>query len=339
MTFSPTGVLYAWYEFASAFPFDADGLCTIDLTTGTPTQVGPSGQAGAVLHTAVAFNPNGQLYLKYGDFSGGYHVSELNPATGAVMSTVNITDGPTHNVFAFNASNTLAYTGLRSPGLFTYKTLDVLTGDLTDIGSNNIGNLSAFDFTHCTSATDNCGIEDVSYDPPSGSFFQVGTTVVTATATDINGNTATCTFNVIVNDEEDPTVTCKNLTVYLDASGMASITANQLVVSSDDNCAVVSTTLSDYDFTSADICPDAVDQQELGVTGTFGPNNGLSQTFTAGASGPLTKVRVAVGGPSATYTLQLLNGSNPNSSPVMASATVNGGPVVWQNVYFPMPPA
>jgi len=46
-------------------------------------------------------------------------------------------------------------------------------------------------------ATDNCGVS-VTSTPASGSVFPVGTTVVTATATDTGGNVSTCTFTVTV---------------------------------------------------------------------------------------------------------------------------------------------
>ncbi|MDC8005723.1 HYR domain-containing protein, partial [Aureisphaera galaxeae] len=44
--------------------------------------------------------------------------------------------------------------------------------------------------------------------PASGSVFPVGVTVVEFTATDSDGNTATCSFTVTVEDVEDPTLTC-----------------------------------------------------------------------------------------------------------------------------------
>ena len=49
--------------------------------------------------------------------------------------------------------------------------------------------------------------------------FNVGTTVITYTITDASGNTATCTFNVVVNDDVPPTVvTCPpSVTEYADA--------------------------------------------------------------------------------------------------------------------------
>lgn len=48
------------------------------------------------------------------------------------------------------------------------------------------------------SAQDNAGPPEVSYSPGQGSVFPAGETVVTATATDAEGNTASCTFPVTV---------------------------------------------------------------------------------------------------------------------------------------------
>ena len=42
----------------------------------------------------------------------------------------------------------------------------------------------------------------------SGEEFPVGTTINTFVVTDASGNTATCTFNITVNDSENPTITC-----------------------------------------------------------------------------------------------------------------------------------
>ncbi|MFE5426107.1 HYR domain-containing protein [Peribacillus simplex] len=49
-----------------------------------------------------------------------------------------------------------------------------------------------------STASDNCGVASVICIPSSGSFFNVGTTIVTCTATDIHGNSSTCTFAVKV---------------------------------------------------------------------------------------------------------------------------------------------
>lgn len=43
---------------------------------------------------------------------------------------------------------------------------------------------------------------------PSGSVFPVGVSTIEFTATDIDGETATCQFTITVNDVEDPTIAC-----------------------------------------------------------------------------------------------------------------------------------
>ncbi|HKS28040.1 MAG TPA: PxKF domain-containing protein [Pyrinomonadaceae bacterium] len=48
------------------------------------------------------------------------------------------------------------------------------------------------------SGSDNCGSPNITYSQAPGSNFPVGTTAVTATATDAGGNSVSCTFNVTV---------------------------------------------------------------------------------------------------------------------------------------------
>ncbi|MEZ4857470.1 MAG: HYR domain-containing protein [Flavobacteriaceae bacterium] len=73
------------------------------------------------------------------------------------------------------------------------------------------------------------------YTPDTGSFFPVGTTTVTASVTDSDGNTATCTFDVTVVDAENPVVTCSDITVDLDATGNVTVLPGD-VASVTDNC-------------------------------------------------------------------------------------------------------
>lgn len=56
--------------------------------------------------------------------------------------------------------------------------------------------------------TDNCPGVQLSYYPPSGSFFPVGSTLVVGVATDLQGNTSECGFTVTVYDDQPPVVTC-----------------------------------------------------------------------------------------------------------------------------------
>ena len=60
-------------------------------------------------------------------------------------------------------------------------------------------------------ASDNCPIVTTTTNPPSGSFFPIGQTVVEAVATDGVGNTDTCYFTVTVVDSEPPLITVMDI--------------------------------------------------------------------------------------------------------------------------------
>src|SRR5688572_33176166 len=64
-----------------------------------------------------------------------------------------------------------------------------------------------------TAFDDNCAGETISNDfnntsSLTGAVFPGGTTTVTWTVTDASGNTATCIFDVVVSDTQDPTISC-----------------------------------------------------------------------------------------------------------------------------------
>ena len=85
------------------------------------------------------------------------------------------------------------------------------------------------------SFTDNCGATMVATHTP-GDNFPVGTTTVTYTVTDGSGNVSVCTFDIIVNDTELPTISCASNIASCDPYiTYASPTVN-------DNCGVNSVT-------------------------------------------------------------------------------------------------
>jgi len=85
--------------------------------------------------------------------------------------------------------------------------------------------------------------------PPSGSTFPIGVTTITFSATDASGNTSTCDFTITVVDNQAPVAVCQDITIELDADGLASITAEDLDGGSTDNCGSALTyTASQTDF-------------------------------------------------------------------------------------------
>lgn len=94
-------------------------------------------------------------------------------------------------------------------------------------------------------ASDNCGIQSFTSTHTPGSFFPVGTTTVTYTATDIHNNVTTCSFTVTINDTTQPVIaTCpSNISINSTASACGS-TATWVVPTATDNCGTVTVTSS-----------------------------------------------------------------------------------------------
>jgi len=102
---------------------------------------------------------------------------------------------------------------------------------------------------------DACGLFSMSASPSSFTCNDVGSNPVTLMVSDMNGNMSMCVATVTVEDTVSPVATCQDITVYLDASGDASITVGDIEVSTMDNCAV--------DFTNLDIT--AFDCDDIGT--------------------------------------------------------------------------
>lgn len=90
-------------------------------------------------------------------------------------------------------------------------------------------------------ANDNCGVATMTNDAPA--TFPVGTTTVTWTITDVNGNSVTCTQTVTITDDENPTISCPAPVSVTSDPGLCSASGVTLgTPTTNDNCAVVSVT-------------------------------------------------------------------------------------------------
>ena len=78
-----------------------------------------------------------------------------------------------------------------------------------------------------TMAADNCGVASVTHDYNAGGTtllgedFPVGTTTVVWTVTDLAGLTTTCTIEIVITDDEAPTIDCSAIDVTQDADAGA----------------------------------------------------------------------------------------------------------------------
>ncbi|MFN8295865.1 MAG: HYR domain-containing protein [Chitinophagales bacterium] len=102
---------------------------------------------------------------------------------------------------------------------------------------------------------DNCGFASLVVEPSSFTCADIALSPITVSliGTDGSGNKDTCTSQVTIVDNIAPNAICKNITVQLDASGNASITAALVNNNSDDNCTAVSLSVNNSLFTCSNV--------------------------------------------------------------------------------------
>jgi subtilisin-like proprotein convertase family protein len=124
------------------------------------------------------------------------------------------------------------------------------------LGSDGTATIDSSDIV--TAINDNCPGATVALDKSSFDCSEVtavtgNTITVTATVTDHSGNTADCSTIVTVKDNLPPTPDCQDITVYLDATCNASITAAEVAGTPSDNCQAIVVGASPLTFDGSDL--------------------------------------------------------------------------------------
>ncbi len=186
----------------------------------------------------------------------------LNLSTGTTIAASDVgsfTDNCTDNISESLDINSFSCADIGSPVTVTYTvndgfnsddctavvtvvddedpTIDCLTGTL-NVDLDAAGNASITEGQIIDVANDNCGVASTSISPMTFDCTNLGSNTVTATVTDDAGLTNTCTRTVVISDVDAPVAACSptDITVQLDASGNASITAADVNDGSSDNC-------------------------------------------------------------------------------------------------------
>ena len=126
-------------------------------------------------------------------------------------------------------------------------------------------------------SVDNCSISSYSISASTFTCADIGANTVTLTVTDIASNTATCDATVTVIDSVQPVVACQDLTVYLDGSGLATITAADVDAGTSDNCSTPSLAIDVSTFSCVNIGANTV---MLTATDDYGNTSNCSATVT-----------------------------------------------------------
>ncbi|MDA7836714.1 T9SS type A sorting domain-containing protein [Salibacteraceae bacterium] len=188
---------------------DSNGYASIDVSGGTAPYTYLWGNGSVSFSTSTLA-------------SGAYSVSvgDANGCEQIVSNTIIVLDSLAPNAVAQNLIIYLDASGSAS-----------ITAAQVDNGSS-----------------DNCSVDSLYLDQSNFDCSETGVNVVTLTAVDPSGNSSSATADITVLDTISPTMLSQNLTVYLDASGSASITAAQVDNGSSDNCSVDSLYLDQSNF-------------------------------------------------------------------------------------------
>lgn len=186
------------------------GTCGAVVTYTTPT--GTDNCSGAVTVQTAGLASGATFPV--GTTTNTFTTTDASSNTTSCSFTVTITDSESP-IFSSCPSNVSSCNS-------------TVTGIAPGTASDNCTSVSTVTY-QLTGATTGTGTNDA-----SGTTFNLGTTTVLYTATDINGNTGTCSFTVTIEDTQAPVfVTC-----HSDTSTCGPVVNGIAPGSVSDNCAV-----------------------------------------------------------------------------------------------------
>ena len=212
------------------------GVCSAsNVNLGTPNTSDNCGVAGTTNDAPASYN--------VGSTTVTWTVTDVNGNTATCTQIVTVTDDEDPTITC--------------PGDVTVSAdAGVCSASNVNLGTPN--------------TSDNCGVAGTTNDAPAS--YNVGSTTVTWTVTDVNGNSATCTQTVTVDDVEDPTITCSgDVTVSADAGVCSASNVNLGTPTTGDNCGVANTTND---------APVSYNVGTTSVTWTVTDNSGNTSTCT-----------------------------------------------------------
>jgi len=219
-------------------------------------------QVGGVIHTeggSVTLKALGDITIaSAGIHSGGGHINVTSKTSIAHQaSAISSTPGSggaltvTGNV---NVSGPIDL-GSGNVSLVTNPALTLFIGVTCKNASVSLsagGSLVPSDVLLAT-GDDFCSTPAYALNQDAFGCSDLPSTVVTLTASDSEGASASCTATVTVMEDTPPTAICRNASVTLDDTGNGSITASAVNNNSSDNCGIQSLALNRTNFTCSDL--------------------------------------------------------------------------------------
>ena len=166
-------------------------------------------------------------------------------------------------------------------------------------------------------STDNCGINERVVMPSTFNCSHTGDNVVTLTVFDAAGNESSETAVITIEDNQAPTVITQNITVALNAEGVASITTADIDDGSSDNCSFETFELDVTAFDCSNVGENVVTLTAVDPSGNTTTQTAIVTVVDDIAPEVLTKdvtVELDATGQAAITTDDIDNGSADNCS-------------------------
>lgn len=263
----------------------------------------------------------------------------LNQSGEATIATTDINDGSSDNcgiasmeldITSFDCSNVgvntvnlsvtdnSGNTGTATATVTVIETTPpiVMVQDIT-VSLDTDGMVSVATTDIDNGSTDNCGIDHLTLDVSDFSCDDLGANTVILTVTDASGNTSTATATVNVEDNTDPVIITQDITIELDATGAATITAADIDNGSSDNCGIDQKTIDVNSFSCSDLGANSV---QFISTDASGNTSSATATVTiVDVIAPIViaqniEVRLDAIGQATIETSDIDNGSSDNCS-------------------------
>jgi hypothetical protein len=238
---TPTGFVRIyiehWHGDETVASLGSTNNINVTVVTGATSSTFNVNVSGTVNSTAVGSLPGlvGPIHVlsttpesnQYNDW--GYW--DFAPGSCNVPVSITVNQG---NTVIFQEAYSNLYPATIQAQTFTDQAAPVITANNVSV----VGDCTGATVNYTASVVDDCDAHpSVTYSQASGSFFPVGTTVVTITATDNTGKTSVKTFNVtvIAGDAIAPTLTVPSAITVNAASGQCGAVVN-FTTSATDNC-------------------------------------------------------------------------------------------------------
>ncbi len=256
-----------------------DGSGNTSTATATVTVSDTSSPSVMTQDITVYVDGTGSVTIVASDVDNG-----STDNCGIASSTIDVSTFTCSEI----GSNTVTLTvtdvnGNISSGTATVTVADttsptVVTQDIT-VNLDGSGNATITTGDIDNGSNDNCSIASLSLDVSSFTCTETGTNTVTLTAVDASGNTSSATATVTVLESEAPTAVAQDITVFLDGTGSATITASDIDNGSADNCGSPTLSIDQTDFDCSHVGANTVT-----LTATDGSGNTSTATATVTVS-------------------------------------------------------